>query len=507
MRGWVIFSLAFVLYAVSLFGGLVQDDIKVISEDPDMGNAGSLIKTWTRPYYYMVGNDFSVYRPLTTFSFYLNSLVTGKEAWVFRLVNVLIYAWVCWLVYQVLQKWTSENGAFWGTILFAVLPIHTEVVNNIVGRAELLSLGLVLWAIGKSMEKKWELTALLLFLAMLSKETAMVGVPWVWYLIWSNSEIKKEEKRGAGFFVGMALIGLILLRMVVLGGWGLRNAATMVENPLKFMTVEKRVMNAIAIPPFGMGKIIYPINLSYDYSYNQIKMVKEWWNWRVVLGLGMIAGSLLSLLNNDWRKNKLWVMGLILFWGPILMTGNLLFPIGTIFGERLWFWPSLGVVMMVVTFFRSFRTTINCGARLAPGHTGGIPALRIDIVLQRFIYGVGFLFLIFYVGRTVVRNFDWLSQERLFLHDAKYAKESVMAQNNAAAMYLLKQDLPAAKVLMEEANEIYPQYPELLNNWGMYDLMTGKTVEAKKKFEECLLARPGNQLCQRNLELMNKKER
>ncbi len=500
--------MAFVLYAVSLFGGLVQDDIKVISEDPDMGNAGSLIKTWTRPYYYTVGNDFSVYRPLTTFSFYLNALIIGKEAWGFRLGNILIYAWVCGLVYQVLQKWTSENRAFWGTILFTVLPIHTEAVNNIVGRAELLALGLVLWAIGKSMEKKWELTALLLFLAMLSKETAMAGVPLVWYLIWSNSEIKKEEKGGAGFFVGMALIGLILLRLVVLGGWGIGNAATMVENPLKFMSVEKRVMNALAILPFGVGKIIYPKNLSYDYSYNQIKMVKEWWNWKVILGLGMMGGSILSLLKNDWRKNKLWVMGLILFWGPILMTGNLLFPIGTIFGERLWFWPSLGVVMCLLGCFEVrqipySRVTVSSA-------DGGFPSALMYMVLAvlaRTSATALVIILILFMGRTMIRNFDWLSQERLFIHDATYASDSVMAKNNAAAMYLLKQDLPAAKVLMEEANEIYPQYPELLNNWGMYDLMTGKTVEAKKKFEECLLARPGNQLCQRNLELMNKKER
>lgn len=101
-----------------------------------------------------------------------------------------------------------------------------------------------------------------------------------------------------------------------------------------------------------------------------------------------------------------------------------------------------------------------------------------------------------------MRNFDWLNQERLFLHDAEYVTGSVMAQSNAAAMYLMQKNLTTGKIIMEKADKIYPQYPELLNNWGIYYLWTGKTVEARKKFEECLEERPGNGLCQGNLELV-----
>jgi len=112
------------------------------------------------------------------------------------------------------------------------------------------------------------------------------------------------------------------------------------------------------------------------------------------------------------------------------------------------------------------------------------------------------LVIILYAGRTVVRNFDWLSQERLFLHDAKYVTGSVMAQSNAAAIYLIGRDLEKAKPVMERASEIYPKYPELLNNWGLYYQWIGKKKEAKMKFEECLVERPGSELCMGNLELL-----
>ena len=93
----------------------------------------------------------------------------------------------------------------------------------------------------------------------------------------------------------MALVGFGLMRSMVLGGGGMKNNATMVENPLKFVSNEKRVMNGIALIPFGLGKIIFPKNLSYDYSYNQIKLVENWADWRVVVGMVLIISSMIAL--------------------------------------------------------------------------------------------------------------------------------------------------------------------------------------------------------------------
>jgi len=533
MKGRVIFVLAFAIYFVSIFGGFVQDDVRVVSGDPEMGKVSALVSTLIRPYYYLDGNESSVYRPVTSFSFYLNALISGKGAWGFRLGNVLIYAWVCWLVYRVMEELENSktrklkkekiNGmrslvpssgylwnyardddsvvwwrdwAFWGTVLFIVLPIHADVVNNIVGRAEMLSLAFMLLATLKGMERKWEVCVMYLFLSMLSKETAMVGVPILLYLIWMANQVEKKEKVGASVFVMMSLVGFFLLRTVVLGGTGIENRATTVENPLKFVTTEKRIQNAVGLIPFGVGKIVFPINLSYDYSYNQIKLVDSWFDWRVILGVGMATINVLLLTGLPHQVSgghggpplhtMAGIMGMMLFWGPILITGNILFPIGTIFGERLWFWPSLGVVMILFSFTLRFS-----GQARGPAPT------------RRLLEGlIIVLVIILYAGRTVVRNFDWLSQERLFLHDAKYVTGSVMAQSNAAAIYLIGRDLEKAKPVMERASEIYPKYPELLNNWGLYYQWIGKKEEAKMKFEECLVERPGSELCMGNLELL-----
>jgi len=475
MKGWKIFVVAIVLYFVSIFGGFIQDDYKVIVSDPQMGSVRALFASFTRPYYYMDVGNAGLYRPMTSFSLYLNALVTGKEAWGFRLINVLLYGVICLLIFEVLKKICNEKTAFGIALIFTVLPVHTEVVNNVVGRSEILSLGFLLIAMLVQMRKRWEISSLIFFLALLSKETAIVGLPILVFLMISQKE-KKDTKVGVILFYVLVTISYLILRTMVLGDKGMANNATIVENPLKFVGTTQRVMNAFALVPFGVGKTIFPLRLSYDYSFNQLELITSWLNWRVLLGVGMVFLSLASLFSG-LRKNKLWILGQAFFWGPLVITSNFIYPVGTIFGERLWFWPSLGIVMILTQLFRSCRVKKGIGF-------------------------VALLIVVLFAGRTVVRNIDWLSQEKLFIHDATYAKNSVIVQTNKAAILLMKGDLEGGRVVMEEANKIYPKYPILINNWGMYFLRKGELDKAKDKFEECLKISPNNDLCNSNLDLL-----
>lgn len=495
MKGWMIFVLVLVIYGVSVFGGFIQDDTKVIVADPQMGQASPLLASFTRPYYYMDGGSAGAYRPLTSFSFYLNALVTGKKAWGFHLVNVILYASACLLSFEVLKKYSSERVAFWGALVFIVLPIHTEVVNNIVGRAEMLSLGLVLVAILMQFWEKWEMSALMFFLALFSKETAIVGLPILVYLLILEKE-KKDLKIGVVVFYFLVTISYLFLRGMVLGGGGMGNNATIVENPLKFVGTEQRVMNAFALVPFGVGKVIFPINLSYDYSFNQLKLVSSWFDWRVMLGISMMLLSIGSLFTR-LRENRLWILGQAFFWGSIFITGNFLFPVGTIFGERLWFWSSLGLMLILIAPFNGSRYTKY------PCSTPSLSTRRFRCA-RYFGTSAPFMLaiILIFAVRTFVRNLDWLSQDKLFIHDAAVARNSVMAQSNAAAMYLLKRDFVRGKELLEKADKIYPKYPELMNNWGMYYLWTGGKEKARERFEECLKEKSGYYLCESNLKLL-----
>ena len=451
-----------------MFGGFVQDDRRVIIGDSGLGKWDNLFDVWINPYY---KNDpgSGAYRPLTSFSFSVDSLVFGKQPWSFRMVNVLLFGSVCVVVYELMKRiFGRDRDAFWVAILYSVLPIHTEAVNNIVGRGEILASGLVVLTLVLAMEKKWELSILMCFLAILAKESAIVWLLPLGIMVWS-SKMKNDVKGGLTVSVLIGLAGYFLLRFGVLGSGMFSDNATIVENPLKFIPTTQRVMAGVGLVAFGVSKVIFPFNLSYDYSFEQLKLTSLTGEWLVV-GVTIIFISI-------WltrRKVAILCWGLSFLWLPLLVTGNILKPIGTIFGERLWFLPSLGVVMIFVWIW------------------GKVTSKKAEWVMWVLVLVFG--------GRTLSRNFDWLSERKLFINDAVYAKGSVLAQNNAAAMYLLQGKYDEAKIYLERAEAIFPKYPELMYNWGVYFFGKGDRDEAQRRLDSCLKLHKGFRLCSQKVE-------
>ena len=80
-----------------------------------------------------------LYRPITIISFAMNHALGGNAPAGYRAVNILLHG-----LASVLLLWLglrlglreAEAGAV--ALLFAVHPIHTEAVNAVVGRADLL---------------------------------------------------------------------------------------------------------------------------------------------------------------------------------------------------------------------------------------------------------------------------------------------------------------------------------------------------------------------------------
>ena len=72
------------------------------------------------------------YRPLCVATFRLNYMLHGLEPMGYHLVNVLLHAVVCYLYVQLCALvFTQVWPAFLAGLLFALHPIHTEAVSNI----------------------------------------------------------------------------------------------------------------------------------------------------------------------------------------------------------------------------------------------------------------------------------------------------------------------------------------------------------------------------------------
>src|SRR5262249_44999456 len=122
-------------------------------------------------------------------SFALNRAVTGPAPWGFHLVNILLHGGVTVLAYRLSRLVLGKRTlAFMAGLLFAVHPIHTEAIANIVGRAELIVaaavLGALITGVGRRSPSPARIAATggLFAVGILAKENAIALLP-IWALL------------------------------------------------------------------------------------------------------------------------------------------------------------------------------------------------------------------------------------------------------------------------------------------------------------------------------------
>ena len=174
-------------YLNSLSNGFAFDDPDVVRDNPMITeNApAALLHTVYYP--------GALYRPVTMLTYMANHQVS-PDPFGFHLVNILLHALVTLAVLALARELLgSLLAATVAAALFAVHPVHTEAVSNVVGRAELLAAFLVLVTLlaeiapraptGRAMGL--HLAALLAFAAgLLAKESAFTAIALIAIVVW-----------------------------------------------------------------------------------------------------------------------------------------------------------------------------------------------------------------------------------------------------------------------------------------------------------------------------------
>lgn len=136
--------ISFIVYANTLRNGFAGDDIGTIRDNAYITKGGiSAIPTLlSTPYHrgsLILAND--LYRPLSLVLFATEYQLFGYNPLPFHFINILLYAGCVILLFLFLDGLFEQKRtgvAFIASLLFAVHPIHTEVVANIKSGDELL---------------------------------------------------------------------------------------------------------------------------------------------------------------------------------------------------------------------------------------------------------------------------------------------------------------------------------------------------------------------------------
>ena len=87
----------------------------------------------------------NLYRPVVFLSFILTNKIAGKEPFIYHLTNVLLHTGVVVGVFFLVKELFDKKTSFLTSILFAIHPVHVEVVANISYRPELFTAFFGIW--------------------------------------------------------------------------------------------------------------------------------------------------------------------------------------------------------------------------------------------------------------------------------------------------------------------------------------------------------------------------
>jgi hypothetical protein len=434
-----VVAIAVLPYLNALSGGFTFDDYGLVIDNPVLPEGTPPLEVFVRE-----SIPGGAYRPLTMLTYMANERV-ASEPRAFHVVDVALHALTALLALALGLRLLDRTAAIAAAVLFAVHPVHTEAVASIAGRPELLSAAFVLVTLLASLHAEdasagrrpiWRALSLIAFGAgLLSKENALTAVPLL-LLVHRWPPVATPVRRIAWVLVPYLIVTAAYLgaRHHALGALTIRTLPPLLDNPLAHVDVGRRVATAIVVLWQYVSVLALPARLSADDSFDQIPVVASVLDPRFLTAaamLALVAGAALVA-----RRRAPGVAGGLAFAAlAMAVTANVLFPIGTIKGERLLYLPSVG-------------WCLACGwlvARWRPAR----PALRAGVLA---------LLVLVLVGRTWIRNRDWHDELALFSATVTASPNSARAQNNAAAVYGQAGRLDEAIAHYRNALAIYPEF-------------------------------------------------
>jgi Tfp pilus assembly protein PilF len=490
---WAVAALGSLAFANSLWNGFALDDAFIIVDNPAIRRLSNLHGIFAAGYW-PKQNDL-LYRPLIIFSYALNYALAGLAPFPYHLVNVLLHAGNCALVYLILMAlFRARALALAAAAAFALHPIHTEAVASVVGRAELLANAFLFlswrwylrWDEGAARLKgRWLAASVAAFaLAIFTKEHAVVllGLLVLTDLLRASERGRPLGRtlwgraRSAYAWYLLPFVGYFVARVSVLGEL-LTSRVGFLVNPLAHTDPWTRVLTAFKVLGRYLWLLLVPVRLSSDYSYNQIPVSHSLLEPGVLAGLLALLG-LCALAGWTWRRRPALNVGIAIFVLTILPVSNLPFPIGTIMAERVLYLPSLGFCLLLAGALMSLVSRPRWG----------------PVALSAFA-----LLLLGYGTRTVLRNQDWRNNATL------YAAAALTSPNSAAAHYglgktMLEQgELSGARRELERSLKIYPEFGEAYHSLAAISVAQGQIDEAIRNLRIAIGFAPGYGLAHLNL--------
>jgi len=430
-----LWGLTLAAYSNSFRSGLVFDASLVVAQDPRVhqATAENAHLILNQSYWYKTSVS-ALYRPLTTFSYLFNYAILGNGAapagyhWVnmaLHAANIALVYLLGWLVLE--EFWpTFAMAAIW-----AVHPVLTESVTNIVGRADLLAAfgvlaGLLCYARSLPAGRRaiwWQLALLAASaIAIFSKESGVVilAAMVLYDIAWRRRAPRLVRATGYAA-AALPVAAFLMVRGELLATLPFAPVA-FTDNPLFGADFWTARLTAMKVLGRYLWLLVWPARLSCDYSYNQIPFFSwslgRWGDWQAILAVAIYAAAG-ALAVMGYRRSRPRFFFIAFFFAAMAPTANLLMLIGTIMAERFLYLPAVAFAGLVAgAGWSAYRW-------LRPRW----PAARVATPAALALLCVALS------GRTFARNLDWFDEQSLWTSALRTSPASYKTHIHLASLW------------------------------------------------------------------------
>lgn len=458
-----------ILYFPALSNPFVYDDQSQIVENRNINSPGSVLVYFRQPSAFdqaFAPQPGSFYRPLFWLSLAIDNKISRTRPEFFHATNLLIHALNGILIFLIFRRWFTGLLPLMAGLAWLSLPIHTEVVAWISGRAISLAtffvLLVVFCALKYAERRSWKYLVLMTLAscaALLSHEAGIAGpLLAILTILWRSQAALRWR----------STINVIVAVMIPVAAYTLLRAAVFDEPRISFQPLTEILLRG----PVSVAKYIwwtiYAPAMSMERSTELIGLTFRSWTyfaaWLTIAGLAAVA---------IWLRlhQPLFAAGLVgaaIALAPFAQILKLYQSVA----ERYAYMASIGIVLAIVVIL----TVLVSKLRWPPWVAAAILLLWIALSFMPLRE----------------RVHAWSSESELYQTSLRTSPKSAVLYLNLGVLNDEQGYARIASGFYEDAIALQPSYLQAHINLANAYMKIGRLDDAATEYNQVLSYDPGN---------------
>ena len=449
---FIIAILSIIIYANSIPGRFIKTD------DTDMISVQRS------------GKSILSYRGLQEGVLDICYKIGGGNYRTFHINSIMFHTINSVLVFYFLLLFFKPEASFWGALIFASHPIHTEAVSWISGGNYVYVTTLLLVIFLLYQRKKLYIFSLVLFgIALTGNWTAVLFPGMIILYDFTYERLKKNWKRWLPFL-------LITLGYVLFRGGMINDRVALLQITANVRGFTNPITNMVFSIFRHLKLLLWPMRLSFYHDYIQITPALQTIEIVVLMVIVFISASIYKKAKPIFFAMGIYFLFLLPTYSPVLISWAI--------AERYLYIPSIGFCIVIAYLYDRYA----CKAKTV---------FIVSLVLLTAFYSI----------RTIYRNEDWRNEPALYLATVKASPRSPKAHNNLGGVYIRMGNIKKAIREFAIAVWLNPRYYDAYYNLGTTYKKVGDMERAVEYYLKAYQVNPQRKEAREALEGLRNNEK